>query len=232
MSSRCSTTQPDDDDQLDQRLQLLVIEAQEQPTDSLRRKKTLATLFKEIHQARTLWRNQTRYWYLENSFYEDLRQEALQQVSLEFFKRIDNYNPQKPVMAWINHTLQQRFKDILHEHFTKGTTPKFQNKVPIISLDQLDTFISERLISGEYQISDEELLNNHLSDDPDKIFGTKHIKGHPQATFQYIAIALLNGKKWKDISTDLGGIPISTLSSFYERSLKDFIPLIQEKLNS
>ena len=232
MSSRRSTTQPDDDDQLDQRLQLLVIDAQEQPTDSSRRKKALATLFKEIYQARTLWRDKSFYWHLENSFYEDLRQEALQQVLLEFFKGIDNYNPQKPVMAWINQTLKYRFQDFLHEHSTKGTTPKFKNRVPMISLDQLDTFLSERLTSGEDEMSDEELLRKNLSDDPDNIFKTKYIKGLPKANFQYIAIALLDGKKWKEISTDLGGIPISTLSSFYERSLKVFIPLIQEKIKS
>ncbi len=232
MSSRRSTIQPDNDDQLDRRLQKLVIEVQQLSTDSPQRRKALAILLNEIYQARNLWRDKSLYWYLENSLYEDLRQDALQQVLLEFFKRIDNHNPQKPVMAWINQTLKYRFQDIFHEHSSKGTTPKFQNMVSILSLDQLDTFIAERLISGEDQISDEELLREYLSDDPENLFKEKHIKGHPQANFQYIAIALLDGKKWKDISNDLGEIPISTLSSFYERSLKVFIPVLQNKLKS
>ncbi|WP_407899227.1 hypothetical protein [Scytonema sp. NUACC26] len=188
-------------------------------------------LFKEIYQAPTLWRARNYYpdW---SDFYEEHYREALQQVMLEFFKGIDKYNLQKPVMAWINETLKYRFKDILHKDASKGITSKAKNSVQIISLDRLDTFISERLISGKDKVPDEELLRKCLEEDLDNIFKNKHIKGHPQASFQYIAIARLDGQGWKEISKDLGGIKISTLSSFYERSLKNFIPVLQNKLNS
>ncbi|WP_460207437.1 sigma-70 RNA polymerase sigma factor region 4 domain-containing protein [Scytonema sp. NUACC21] len=212
-------------------MQQLVIEVQEQQTDSSHRKKALYILFKEIYQAPTLWRARNHYpdW---SDFYEEHYREALQQVMLEFFKGINRYNPQKPVMAWINETLKYRFKDILDKDFSKGITSKAKKSVQIISLDRLDTFISERLISGKDKISDEELLRKYLEEDPDNIFKRKHIKGLPQASFQYIAIARLDGQGWKQISKELGGVKISTLSSFYERSLKGFIPFLQDKLKS
>ncbi|NEO90914.1 MAG: hypothetical protein F6K56_11940 [Moorea sp. SIO3G5] len=50
---------------------------------------------------------------------------------------------------------------------------------------------------------------------------------HPEATFQTIALAYIDGKKWKDIS-EYFGISVPTLSHLYQRCLKKVAPNIKK----
>ncbi|WP_019487323.1 hypothetical protein [Kamptonema formosum] len=55
-------------------------------------------------------------------------------------------------------------------------------------------------------------------------------KMYPHLNFQSLAIRILAREKWREISADLG-IPISTLSSFYQRSIRELSPHIKLYLN-
>lgn len=78
-----------------------------------------------------------------------------------------------------------------------------------------------------------ETLRQYIEDDPAKLF-QKHIREHPQATFQAIALARLDGKTWQEMSESFG-IGIPTLNNFFQRRLRELTPeirkYIQEQFN-
>jgi DNA-directed RNA polymerase specialized sigma24 family protein len=55
----------------------------------------------------------------------------------------------------------------------------------------------------------------------------KHIKNHPEATFQAIALARLHGKRWQDLSESFG-VDVPTLSNFFQRRLRELAPKIRD----
>lgn len=70
-----------------------------------------------------------------------------------------------------------------------------------------------------------ETLRQYIEDDPARLF-QKHIREHPQATFQAIALGRLDGKTWKDMSESLG-IGIPALNNFFQRNLRELAPEIR-----
>lgn len=71
-----------------------------------------------------------------------------------------------------------------------------------------------------------ELVRQCIERDPAGLF-QKHIREHPQATFQAIALARLDGKTWKEMS-DFFGIGIPALNNFFQRRLKELAPEIRK----
>lgn len=74
---------------------------------------------------------------------------------------------------------------------------------------------------------DREILQEILQADPENLFKKEHIKNHPEANFQAITLRRLAQQSWNNMSTEWK-IGVSTVSSFYQRCLKYFIPKIQE----
>jgi hypothetical protein len=75
------------------------------------------------------------------------------------------------------------------------------------------------------------LLQQFLEDDPENLLKDEHIRGYPQANFQYIAIAkMVEEKTWEQISAELNNISIQTLCSFFHRRLRKLIPYFQKYL--
>ncbi len=71
-----------------------------------------------------------------------------------------------------------------------------------------------------------ETVRQYIEDDPAKLF-EKSIREHPQATFQVIALARLDGKTWKQMSESFG-IGIPTLNNFFQRCLRELAPEIRK----
>lgn len=71
-----------------------------------------------------------------------------------------------------------------------------------------------------------EMVRQYIEDGPAKLF-EKHIREHPQVTFQAIALARLNGKTWQEMS-ESWGIGISTLNNFFQRYLRELAPEIRQ----
>ncbi|NEO81721.1 hypothetical protein [Moorena sp. SIO4G3] len=86
----------------------------------------------------------------------------------------------------------------------------------------------ENIPQSEIDIPLSEKVRQYIDEDPDRLF-QKHIRNHPEATFQTIALAYLDGKKWKEISK-LFGISVPTLSHFYQRCLKEVAPKIKKSI--
>lgn len=69
-------------------------------------------------------------------------------------------------------------------------------------------------------------LREYIQTDPRGIF-QNHVKGYPSVTFQVIMLARLDTVPWGNLSEKFG-IPIATLSTFFQRQLKKHIPIIRQ----
>lgn len=59
----------------------------------------------------------------------------------------------------------------------------------------------------------------------------KYIRGHPEVTFQVIALNRLDGKSWKEISETFK-IGIPALSNFFQRNLEKIAPEIKKYIQA
>jgi len=71
-----------------------------------------------------------------------------------------------------------------------------------------------------------ETVREYIESDPARLC-QKHIREHPPATFQVIALARLDGKTWKEMS-EFFGIGIPALNNFFQRRLRELAPEIQK----
>lgn len=95
----------------------------------------------------------------------------------------------------------------------------------VCSLD-LSTF--EAIPQPDLNPSLSEQIRDYIQKDPANQF-QKCIRGHPNATFQAIALSRLAGKTWKEIAVSLKvGIP--ALSNFFQRQLKILAPMIRKAI--
>jgi hypothetical protein len=214
-------------DAFDKRLQQLAIAAKQHPLLSPQRQLALNRLVNKILQSDSLSHPQKESW--SPNLYEDLYNEALQKTLLEICQKIDSYNPEHPVMAWVNYLLDKRLRDVVKKYLNQGLTNIQQSnqKQRVISLNELE----DSLISEEQPLSDWQLLQQFLEEDPENLLRNEYIRGHPQASFQYIAIArLVEEKTWEEISTELNNMSIQTLCSFFHRRLRKLMPYFQKYL--
>ncbi len=71
-----------------------------------------------------------------------------------------------------------------------------------------------------------EQLRAYLETDPNNLL-QKHIRAHPEATFQVIALKRLEGISWKELSETFN-IQIPALSNFFQRHLQKVSPEIRK----
>ena len=60
-----------------------------------------------------------------------------------------------------------------------------------------------------------------IEEDPDNIFGQKHIRGHAEISFRAIALKMLSGYSKREIAAGWN-IPEQTLYSFFSRACQSF----------
>ena len=202
--------------QLDEQLKELALLAQRHHTTKARRI-ALTQLVNAIWQSGRLIRPYSARFQL---LYEDIYDEAVQ--NLFFYvcnnDNIKKYDPERgEVMTWVNVLLTKRF-------FPEAI-PKIVGQENEINLEKSHM---ENIPSSE-PISLFEQVRQCIENDPEGIFIKEHIKGHPEATFQAIAIRRYSGVAWKDISAEWG-IGITTLHQFYQRCVKKFAPKFREYL--
>lgn len=210
--------------ELDRQLKQLAIEAQRHLPMTKQRQQALATLLSAIEG------NLTRpYRGYFQGFYEEIYAEALQRLFCHICERIDSYDSNREVLQWANFLLSRRFfieaaRSIMPTVYG-GVNKK---KIRRLTIDDLDrnnpAEINPQLVPSLSQ----EVIQC-IESDPEGIFRGAHISGKPAANFQFIALKILAGYSWKEISAELG-IRIPTLSSFYQRSLTKFAPKIKEYL--
>jgi hypothetical protein len=203
--------------QLDEQLKDLVLVAQQHLNGTKERRIALTQLVNAIWQSGRLghpYRGQFQ------RVYEDIYDEAVQSL---FFYICQNDNIRKyaseraSVMAWVNMLLERRF-------FPEAI-PKIIGKKTETHLKQSDL---ENLKSSE-PLSLFEQVRQCIEDDPEGLFRNEHIRTHPEANFQAIAMRRYSGFSWKEISAEWD-IDLKSLNTFYQRCLKRFAPKFKEYL--
>ncbi|MEM6755484.1 MAG: sigma-70 family RNA polymerase sigma factor [Cyanobacteria bacterium P01_C01_bin.38] len=215
------------DNALNQRLQELVEEIKQYSTDDdsamIRVKRRIALnkfVNAVVNSGRV--RRQTKWLRLPN--YEDYHNEALQLTLMEICSKIEEYNPEYPVIAWVNKIFQWRFIDIVNKERRRGITriPRGENISPVLSLDDITKEIRQ-----SNQLSQTEIIKEVINKDPEKYLISQQLRGHPEANLKVILLYLFEGKKWKEISQELN-VPLSTLSSFYQRRMHKIIVYLKK----
>jgi len=193
---------------LDEELKQLALLAQQGPQVSQAKQGALRQLINQIMHSGRLCRPQSGQFF---GVYEDIYDEAIQDLLLYICKNIEKYDPEKgSVMAWVNVLLDRRF---FREAIPKVLgQPKYQ-KVSISDIEEIH--------SDEKAPSLTDLLKECLESDPMNLFQREHIEHHPSANFQALALARMAGKSWKEIAEELG-LKVSTVSSFYCRCIAKF----------
>lgn len=194
--------------ELDQQLRQLALLAQHYPPLTKQRQLALTHLVQAILRSGKLC-HPHRGQFLNR--YEEIYQEARQELLFYICQHIDKYNPERgSVMAWCNTLLDRRF--------FKEAIPKVLDKKEIqkITLSDLDN-----LAAPEEPPILIELLREFIELDPENLFKTEHIKDCPMANFQALALRRILGISWKEIAVEFE-IKVSTASSFYYRCLNKF----------
>lgn len=209
------------------RLKKLAIAAQKAPPKSTQRQLAISQLIDDIWRSPKLGHPQQGIW--SAGFYTDIYHEALQKTLLEVCQKIELYNPQYPVMAWINFRLNKQFINVVNDYRKKGITniPKNQQQENIClpSLSNL-----ENCLSNENSIERENLLQQFIERDPERLMGSIFIKNRPFLTFQILAKAkLIEQRSWIEIGQEFDVSP-TTLCSFFSRNFKRLNPYFKKYL--
>jgi hypothetical protein len=211
----------------DRALQELAQTAGQHPAQSSVRQKILNKLVAQIMQSPQLGHPQKGAW--PAPLYEDLYNEALQRTLSEICQKIESYNPQHAVMAWVNFLLSKYFIKVVNDYQRSGLTylpTGERGQAPTLrSLDDLDwdVFVEEPL-------SDDRLLQQFLDEDPEALLTQEHLHERPEITFQWLAVAKFGqDRTWEEISGELD-ISIQTLCSFFNRRLQKLTPYFRRHL--
>src|SRR4028119_1215666 len=200
--------------ELDEQLKQLAISAQQHPALTQGRQLALRKLVNGIVQSGRLCRPQRGQF---SGSYEDIYNEAVQELLLYICQNIDKYNPERgSVMAWVNVLLERRF--------FKEAIPKILDKPNLTRMTLSDL---DNLALPEKTENLTDLLRECIELDPENLFKKEHVENYPAVSFQALVRRRILGKSWKDISAEFH-LKTSTISSFYSRSLTKFSSKLQE----
>ena len=203
----------------DAQLKELGLTAQRYLPNSELRSYALTELVKAIKLSGKLCRPHSQKFSYE--FYQILYEEAVTETFTYICLNIDAYDPErksKKFMSWVNFYLDKFLLKCYENHL------RFQ-KYHLPTLRDL-----EQIGQPEPETKFSDILYQYLKQDPQNIFQTTHIRNRPDANFRSIALAKIDCDNW-DIVAAKFEIPVSTLSSFYNRWCRRFAPLIKQELN-
>ncbi len=213
-----------DRDELDEQLKHLALEAQRHPPRTRERRVALTTLVDAILSSGRLYRPSPSR--LPPSFYEayeDIYDEAKQELWLHICQKIDEYDSERgSVIAWVNILMDRRFFNEAISKFSNFREMRLRMIIKATPEEFNTVEKDEDFISAHEPILSEK-LRWLIEQDPENIFRSTHIEKKPEVNFQALLIKRLSKASWKEISGEMG-ISIPTLSSFYRRCLKKFAP--------
>ncbi|BDA74863.1 hypothetical protein RIVM261_084690 [Rivularia sp. IAM M-261] len=227
-------------------LQQLAIQAQNTLAGSPQRHRALTLLIQELWRQPTfgILRKslKTKYGNLSNGLFDDLFNDALQETFIAISQYIDRYDPKHPLLPLICTIIRNKYSNLYKKHCKYGVTriPKLtgnhnSKQGQVISLDGLDEFVQDNIMSKHFSnssgksISNCDVLRELLIDDPDNKFKVS-VRDKPDITFQYIAIYLyVKGRNMQQLASELD-ISYQTLNSFFKRNLEKLEPYFREKL--
>lgn len=193
-------------------LQELVIEACRHPPGSPQRQRALTKVIRLA--SRKLWRENVAY-------YED----ALQQTWVYFCQNVceattgRKYDPtQSSVVTWLSAYLKRRLQDF----YIQGREQEAR-RAPVRNMASRSGEAGEPIDPIDNLAANPDVppilqeVRDWVEADGSGDLVKTHIKGHPEVNCRALLLRRLPPEtSWEDISAEFG-LPISTLSSFYQR---------------
>jgi DNA-directed RNA polymerase specialized sigma24 family protein len=200
----------------EQQLQELALQAQQHPLGTTVRRIILSKLIDGIYRSGKLCHP---YKGQFPGVYEQIYQEAVQDLFLYICKNLHKYDPERAsFMTWVNMLLSQRFfKEAIPKIIGKANEINVESSV----LENLEDLAFDDSEDEDNYIFAFKKIRRYIEIDPKGIFKQAHIKKYPKVNFQEIVVKRWSGISWKDISEELN-IPVATLSNFYQRTLEKF----------
>ncbi|HIK18431.1 MAG TPA: sigma-70 family RNA polymerase sigma factor [Leptolyngbyaceae cyanobacterium M33_DOE_097] len=193
-----------------QELRRLVIQACQHPVGSPLRQRYLTQVIRLVSP--NLWREPSPYYA-----------DALQQTWVYFCQNIcdrgtgERYNPDRSsVVTWLNYYLKRRLQDF--HIYAQQQQQRYVSPRPGRSGEVSDTFDPLDQVAAEPDVPPilERVWAWAQADATGELCQT-HIEGRPDVSCQVLILRRLPPEtSWKDLSTEFG-LPIPTLSSFYQR---------------
>ncbi|MEH1833815.1 MAG: sigma-70 family RNA polymerase sigma factor [Nostoc sp.] len=197
---------------LNEQVTCLVAQARRHSSGSPQRQKLLTQIIR-LTQGK-LWKENTPYY-----------QDALQQTWLYFCRNVcdgltgQTYDStQGSVITWLNAYLKRRLQDFyLNQYREQATTVTF--RVCQFKSGEIDETIDpiDNIPATPQAPPILENIETWVKTDSDLELRNTHIKGRPDVNCQVLILKRLPPEvSWKELSQDFG-LPIPTLSSFYQR---------------
>jgi hypothetical protein len=195
---------------VEEQVLLLVAEARSHLPGSVKRQKTLTKIIRLM--SNKLWREDTPYY-----------QDALQQTWVYLCQNLcesntgEAYNPSHgSVITWLNTYLKQRSQNLYLEQIQQADTGSANTH--ILELGQVNETSDQEYLKANHNISSLlEDLTTWVETDPKNELRCIYIEGHPEVTCQELLRRRLPPvTSWKNLAAEFD-LPISTLSSFYQR---------------
>ncbi|MEM1290636.1 MAG: hypothetical protein AAGH67_04025 [Cyanobacteria bacterium P01_H01_bin.162] len=204
----------------DDQLKQLALEAQRHPARSPQRQHALTQLIEAIRRSgRLAHPHRSKF---TPAFYDLLYEEALNQTLTYVCRKIENYDPERGTaqkfMNWVNFRLDRQMIDCRRD-FNEQEAQELPN------LNDLEAIAAPPPETPSLAHT----VRDYIAADPDDQFRTTHIRHHPEASFQAIALARFAERSWDDIAQEYA-IKIPTLSSFFQRCCDKFAPQFQRLL--
>ena len=204
----------------DDQLKQLALEAQRHPARSPQRQHALTQLIEAIRRSgRLAHPHRSKF---TPAFYDLLYEEALNQTLTYVCRKIENYDPERGTaqkfMNWVNFRLDRQMIDCRRD-FNEQEAQELPN------LNDLEAIAAPPPETPSLAHT----VRDYIATDPDDQFRTTHIRHHPEASFQAIALARFAERSWEDIAQEYA-IKVPTLSSFFQRCCDKFAPQFQRLL--
>ncbi len=190
---------------VNQQLQREIEQTCRHPRASVERQQGLTRIIRLVLQSGKLWREQTPEY-----------EEALQQTCLYLCQNLcDRYRSDRAsLITWLNHYLKWR----LHDLRVQAQTETNQRVYPTTPDGERELDLGEILAAPPQTPPILQATRQWVETDPSGELRRLHLRGRPDVTAQKIILRRLPPEvSWKQISAELG-IPIATLSAFYQRT--------------
>lgn len=197
-------------DALEEHLRFLVAEARSHLPGSVERQKTLTKIIRLV--SNKLWQEDTPYY-----------QDALQQTWVYLCQNLcekntgEAYDPSREsVIAWLNAYLKQRLQDLYIDQIQQANSVLAD--AHILASSQVNETSNRNYLKVNPDVSSlVEDVTTWVETDPKGELRCTYIADHPEITCQELLRRRLSPvTSWKTIAAEFQ-LPISTLSSFYQR---------------
>jgi hypothetical protein len=210
-------------DEIDDRLKQLAIAAQNHQAKTLERQKAVTKLVMDIEKYKII--NCPQNTKFSSVIYQEICAEAKQELMFRISRQIHNYRPEKEVSQWVNFLMQKCFQE---------ATPKVIGRKDLrtVYYGDMDLVVNQM---EKQQTEDESCqlgpaLIEMIAEDPGDVFQTEVMRKYPHVNFKLLLVKrVIEVASFQQISDELG-VSVSSLSSFYQRSLEKFTLRFREYL--